>query len=394
VLFAGIVRLGRRLYRTEWAVVALTAAMTLRHSIAKTGANTLEGYFHPRILAFAFGLLAADAFMGRRDKTFIALLVAAVLAHPTTGVWFAVLSFTAAWVARPTWRMALAGTAIAVAATAMFALWRGPLAGHLSRMDADWMEAISDKDYLFPLSWPLDAWLTNLIAIPVVLLVWRARRHAGVTVAGETPIVVGLMGLVGLFILWLPFDTARVAIAVELQLSRVFWILDVFATIYLVWWLVEHRGMRRWVTAATVVLSLARGTYSMFVQFPDRPIFALDIKPGDWRDAMVWARTTDPSSGWLADPMHAVRYGSSIRAVAYRDVLLERVKDRALAMYDRDVALRVADRERALHVLAWDTPDGARALARRYALDYLVIDRPLDLPLVHRSGSLFIYRIR
>ena len=63
-------------------------------------------------------------------------------------------------------------------------------------------------------------------------------------------------------------------------------------------------------------------------------------------------------------------------------------------MYDRDVAMRVADKERALDALAWNTPDGARALARRYGLDYLIVDRELDLPLVHRSGSLFIYRLR
>jgi hypothetical protein len=56
--------------------------------------------------------------------------------------------------------------------------------------------------------------------------------------------------------------------------------------------------------------------------------------------------------------------------------------------------MRVADRERALSALPWNTPDGARALARRFGLDYLVIDTPLDLPLAHQSGSLFIYRLR
>jgi len=66
LLFAAI-RLGRRLYRSEWTVFALTAALTLRHSIAKTGANTLEGYFHPRVLVFALGLLGVTAFLERRD---------------------------------------------------------------------------------------------------------------------------------------------------------------------------------------------------------------------------------------------------------------------------------------------------------------------------------------
>ena len=131
-----------------------------------------------------------------------------------------------------------------------------------------------------------------------------------------------------------------------------------------------------------LALSAARGVYSCFVQFPDRPIVSIDIPHPDWRDAMAWAQTTDPASGWLADPHHAALYGSTVRAAGHRDVLIDLLKDPAIAMYDRDVAMRLADRERALAALAWDTPDGARALARRYGLDYLVIDRELDLPLV------------
>ena len=127
---------------------------------------------------------------------------------------------------------------------------------------------------------------------------------------------------------------------------------------------------------------------------PDRPIVSLGLPHADWRDAMAWAQTTDPASGWLADPYHAALYGSTVRAAGHRDVLLDRMKDPAIAMYDRNIAMRLAERERALAALPWDTPDGARALARRYGLDYLVIGRPLDLPLVHQSGSLSIYRLK
>ena len=114
----------------------------------------------------------------------------------------------------------------------------------------------------------------------------------------------------------------------------------------------------------------------------------------DWRDAMAFAAATDPGSGWLADPIHAAKYGSSLRAAGHRDVLIEELKDRAIAMYDRRIAMDVNGRLRALSVLPWNTPDGARALARRFGLDYLVIDRELDLPIAHRSGSLYIYKIR
>ncbi len=395
MLFAAVVRLGRRLYRTEWAVLAFAAAMTLRHAISKTGANTLEGYFHPRVLAFALALTGVASFMDGRDAVWMTLVALAILVHPTTGVWFAVWLAVAAWFGRPRWRRGLAvGGALAVGA-GLLMLWRGPFAGHLARMDPEWLSAISDKDYLFPFSWPLAAWIANLATIAVIVVCWRARRRADLTVPGETPLVMGAIGLFVLFLCWLPFDAAHVAIAVELQLSRVFWLLDVFAIAYVIWWLVESAPRARtWVPWLIVILSVARGVYSMYVEFPDRPIVAIDIKPGDWRDAMAWARTTDPSSGWLADPIHAAIYGSSLRAAAYRDVLLERLKDRALAMYDRPTAMRVSDRERALEVLPWNTPDGARALARRYGLDYLIVDRELDLPLAHRSGSLYIYRLR
>ena len=80
-------RIGARLYRTRWAVVALAAALTLRHAIAKTGANTLEGYFHPRQLAFALGLLAVALFLERRERVAPALLaLAAACASDDGGV--------------------------------------------------------------------------------------------------------------------------------------------------------------------------------------------------------------------------------------------------------------------------------------------------------------------
>jgi hypothetical protein len=399
LLLTAVIRIGAHLYRTRWAVLALAAAMTLRHAIAKTGANTLEGYFHPRQLAFALGLLAVAGALEKRERLSAVLLIAAALVHPTTAIWFMAWLGIAAWFARPEWRKAMAVAALAAAAAGAFALWRGPLAGRLARMDPDWLAVIADRDYLFPLAWPLNVWITNLVAIPIILACWRARVRAHLTVSRETPLVIGAMGLAAIFVAWLPFSAYHVAIAVQMQVTRVFWLLDVLGTVYLVWAIAEGAGgalRKRAAVAAAVILALsaARGVYSGFIQFPDRPIVSLDIQHPDWRDAMAWAQTTDPASGWLADPLHAALYGSTVRAAGHRDVLIDRLKDPALAMYDRDVAMRLADRERALDALAWDTPDGARALARRYGLDYLVIDRPLDLPLAHRSGSLFIYRIR
>ena len=55
--------LGSRLYRSAWATAALIMALTLRHAVSRSGTNTLEGYFHPRQLAFSLGALALVGFL-------------------------------------------------------------------------------------------------------------------------------------------------------------------------------------------------------------------------------------------------------------------------------------------------------------------------------------------
>lgn len=47
-------------------MTALLGLLTLRHRIAKTGANTLEGYMHPRQLAFGVGVLALTVSLKNR----------------------------------------------------------------------------------------------------------------------------------------------------------------------------------------------------------------------------------------------------------------------------------------------------------------------------------------
>jgi hypothetical protein len=398
LLTAGV-RLGSHFYRTRGAIVAAAAALTLRHSIAKTGTSTLEGYFHPRQLAFALGLLAIVMFLERRDRSAIVLLAATGVAHTTTFFWFAVWLTVAAWVGRPSHRRNIAIGLVVVAVAAVWAIGRGPLAGRLIPIDADWMAVIATKDYLFPFAWPWDAWLTNAIPIPVILVAWRFRVRAGQTFEGESALVIGALALAAVFVCWLPFDAARLALAVQMQTSRVFWMLDAVATFYLVWALAEgiaEQPQRRAAAIATVLIlvSIVRGAYVSFLEFPDRKIFSIDVEHADWREAMAWARNSPRRSGWLADPAHAALYGSSVRAVGERDVLIEDIKDAALAIYDRDIAMRIADRRRALAAMPWDTPAGARALARRYDLDYLVTSRPIALPAVYRAGSLTIYDLR
>jgi hypothetical protein len=220
--------------------------------------------------------------------------------------------------------------------------------------------------------------------------------------------VIGCLALVAVFFVALVLNTARVALAIQLQPARIFWMLDFLATVYVIWMLAEGRGQSEpalserseskgragTVAAVVIALSVVRGSYIAYVRFPERSMAQIDLQDNDWKLVMAWARSTDRGSHWLADPFHAARYGSSLRVAGQRDVFVEEIKDSAIGMYERDVAIRTRDRMAALGGFDGLTAASAKDLAARYDLDYLVADRPFDLPVAFRSGQLTVYRLR
>jgi hypothetical protein len=398
LLALAIWSIASHLFRTTWGVVALLAAMTLRHSIARTGTNTLEGYFHPRQLAFALGAMSIAMVLRRRHVAAVVALALAAAIHPTTAMWFVIWVAVALAVTDRQWRLVVAAGAVGSAVMAFWACTAGPLAGRLTIMDAAWLATLTEKVYLFPLGWPAAAWVTNLLPVGVIAFGYRFRRTRGLTDSMETGVVAGSLALAVIFFAILPFNAAHVALAVQLQPARMFWMLDFLAIVYLVWMIAEgtSRSPGRPLAVATliVLLSAARGGYVTFLEFPERPLARIDVQDDDWGRVMAWARSTDVRSGWLADPMHAVRYGTSVRVAGARDVFVEAVKDTAIGMYDRATAMRTRDRLEAIGDFAALDTARARALASRYDLDYLVAERPFDLPVAFQSGQLRVYRLR
>ena len=398
LLLAGACLFGRLIYRSRWTTMALVAALTLRHAIARSGTNTLEGYFHPRQLAFSLGVLALAAMMRRRLLVAATLVLVAGLLHPTTALWFAIWVTVATCVNEPRWRVPLLVSACAAAVAGLWVLTAGPLAERVVIMDAEWLATLETKDYLFPLEWPAYAWFLNLACAPVILLVYRRRYLANRLAPAEPGLVWGVLSLLLVFAIALPLNAARVALVIQLQIPRVFWMLDFLAVVYLVWAIAEgttpsvRRGQIAVVAIAAV--SISRSVYIKFLRFPDRPIAEIGIPDNDWGRVMAWARATPTGTGWIAHPAHAVRYGTSVRVAGERDVFVEGVKDAAIGMYERDVAIRTRDRLRELEDFDQMTPERARALAARYGLDFLVTTERLDLPVAYSSGLLQVYRLR
>jgi hypothetical protein len=398
VLFGAAVAFGNAVFRSRWAVAAFVVALTLRHAVARAGVNTLEGYFHPRVLAFALGLLAFAMFLNRGVWPALVIGIVAAAVHTTTAFWFLVCLGVAGLVSERRERVPLLAIGIVAAGMLAYAVLFGPLAGRLYPMDAAWLSVIGDKDYLFPDEWPLYGWVTCVVYVGVVAAAVRARSRTGELQPRERGLVAGAGALVVIFLLMLPPLFARSELTVQLQPSRVFWILDLVATVGIIWLLADLRGRQaRAPIALTLVLllfSAGRGVYLMTLRFPERSIARAAPLPGAWEDAMRFARSTASGSHWLAHPDHTFLYGTSLRVSGRRDVLLERSKDPAIAMYDREVALRVAERSAAIEDFDAMPESRALELARKYELDFLITEVRLALPLAYRNERFNVYRLR
>jgi hypothetical protein len=402
VFAAGAALVGQTLLRSPWAIAALMMALSLRHRIPETAANTFEGYFHPRLLAFALGLVGIGLFLRGSRRAALGIACTALLVHPTTGGWFLVWLSVAAWAMAPRrtrWIAPLGGAAVLVAIGLVV---RGELAARLTIMDPAWIAALGDRDYVFPTSsWSAGTWLAQLVTPAVVLVVAIWRQRTGNGSPAERAIVCGALSLFGIFLTSLPFIAARVALAVQAQTSRVFWLIEFLATVYVVWVLAEAPWTTKMATARAQILtaillvaSAARGFYVLRIEHHN-PLVAVWLPETDWRRLGGWiAAATPRDANFLVHPDHVHRYGSSFRVVAKRDVLLEGTKDGAMAMYSREAAMRLEERRKAVGELAAIDEGHIATLARQYDLDYLVTERQLNFRLVHQEGALRVYALQ
>ena len=404
LLYGAIVTIGGTLYATWWGVAGLVVGLTMRHRIPDTAVNTLEGYFHPRLLAFALGLWAVATFLRGRTWPALSVTMLALCVHPTTGLWFAVLVGAAAFSAdrdRRPWLGTAAGAASAAGAWAL----AGPLNRDLVVMDPTWISVLSVKDYLYAAEWPMLTWFGNLAMTAVIGGAYWYRRRLGIASRRETGLVIGCAVLLGLFLISVPLASAHIALAVQLQVNRVFWLFDILGSCYAGWLLIERpwwtRASAAWlratprpvVVAIVLLLALSRGGYVTFVDRAGQPIVEDAATVTDWETVMRWASAQPVGTHFLADPNHAILYGTSVRVASGRDVYLEVVRDTGIAIYSAAVAHRVSRRIAELGDFDALTEDHALSLADRYHLDFLITEHELSLPETQSAGRLHVYAL-
>jgi hypothetical protein len=397
LLFGAVAAIGRTMYQTWLGVAMLAALMTLRHRITQTGANSLESYFQPRMIAFALGAWAVAAYLRGRIVPALALVTVAFAVHPTTAMWFAIWIGAALFTTERQWRAPLGALAALGVALAAWAVTLGPLRGRLERMDPLWASALAGKDYIFPGELNASFWLVNLSYLVVATAVYALRRRRGVAMPREIGLLAGGAALVALFLVSWPLMAAGIALALQLQTSRVFWMLDFLAAIYLAWLFAEaprSLNVRRIALGLVIAAAVSRGIFVWGSEHAGNPIVRVGLPHDNWTDAMQWISRTPSDTHVLADPGHAWKYGSSVRVAGERDVYLEEVKDLALALYSRDVAVEALRRIADVRDFDSFTAEQLRALAARYDLRYLVVDRDVDLPVVYRNEQFRIYALK
>jgi len=389
-VWLGVVMIGGQLYPSAWLTLALGAVVTLRHHIPRTSINSLEPYFQSRVLALGIGMVAMAMFLNRRHLAAVILIALAAPLHPTTALWFAVLLGTALFVVDPRWRIP---AYIAVALALIVLAWAMVAA---TRMDPPWIEALAGRDFIFPNDWPVWAWAANLGLLAALWVAHLVRRRRGTASGHDAALVWGATALVAVFLVTLPAVAAHVALAVQFQFSRVFWLVDLLLAMYGIAAIGERLRGRdlRALAFVLVAIATARGVYIMTREHPERQLFQLSVVDSPWLDAMRWLGRQRIDIDVLADPGHAFKYGVSVRVAAGRDVLLEDDKDSAIALYSRAIAERVVDRRRALQDFPSLTAAQARTLAERYDLDYLVTEAALPLPEVYRNSQFRIYALK
>jgi len=181
----------------------------------------------------------------------------------------------------------------------------------------------------------------------------------------------------------------------------VFWVTDFLAAAYLAWLITDGLGPVSRIARIAIIgllaaASVARGAYLLRDAEPDRRLVAATLPDTSWVEALRWLDRQPARWHVLADPGHAWKYGVSVRIGARKDVLLEQGKDTAVAIYDRMVAMRVADRADALAGLERMTGSDLRRMARGYQLDVAVFERtqPIDLPVLHQNDRFVVYDLR
>ena len=367
LVWAALVLIGRSTYRTPWLTVALAAAFTLRHRDPAAPAPTRSSRTSTRACwRSASARWRIAALLRRRYWTAVALVGVGAVVHVTTALWFAVLIGVALGDPRSAGCAAspLVARQRPRPRSLAWALVAGPLTASLTRHGRAWLEAVAARTRCSPRMAGCGRGRRTSALLAVLWWAHRRRQARGVADRrGCRQLVWGATALVAVFLVTLPASSRDVALPVQLQISRVFWLVDFVALVY----------VDRAASAATRGNDRRRGCscwspprWPRRVRHDRRTSGAgavRDSPAGHRRGKTRWrgSRHQPIDTHVLADPGHAWQYGTSVQGLGGTRCPARRVKDSALAIYSRDVAVRVRRTDARDRLTSTSSPPTPRA---------------------------------
>jgi hypothetical protein len=342
LLLYACLRLARHLFAgaaARWAAVTLVALL-FALPVAGTALFLVDSQLHPRTLATALILLAADALIANRTIWCIPLLLLAALLHPIMaafGVSFCVCMAICGGGALHGWVLAASPPAMLLTPN------EPPLGWLLDRPTDAWRQAMATRRYIFLSRWTWYEWLGVLA--PFLLLEWCRRwaahnRHAHLARVCAALLLYSAAQLTFALVVTLIPALVRVLPLQPMRYLHLVFLLGALIGGGLLGEFVLRARPLMWAIAfVPLALGMVLAERSLYpdtshLELPGISDGAHSTNP--WLQAFAWVAANTPHDAYFAlDPNYMELPGEDyhgFRALAQRSVLADAIKDSAVAM--------------------------------------------------------------
>jgi hypothetical protein len=363
----------------RWAGVAMMAAM-LTLPVAGTALYIADQHLHPRNLATAFILLAADRVLAGKRWYAVPLLVAAFVMHPIMGAFgFSFCFFLAVALMEPV-HVWLRDMREAFARGAAVAL---PIGWLFEAPNSTWLKAVGTRDFLFLSRWKWYEWLGAVGALFLFWLLMLLAKKRGEILLSRFAFAVLIYGvfqqLVAIGMTTPPSLIRLLPLQPMRYLQLVYCFLALFAGCLLGQFVLRRR-IWRW----AIFLLVANGAMlsAQEAEFPGCPHFEMPwMKPANpWLQAFAWIRQNTPKDAYFAlDPYYLAAPGEdyhNFRALAERSQMADGIKDTSVVTQIPQLAVEWNEELQAQS--GWQDFKLAdfERLKREFGVDWVLVSYP------------------
>lgn len=314
----------------RWAGVAMMAAM-LTLPVAGTALYIADQHLHPRNLATAFILLAADRILAEKRWHAVPLLVAAFVMHPIMAAFGCSFCFCLAVALMEPVHVWLRDMRAALARGAAVAV---PIGWLFEAPNPAWRKAVNTRDFLFLYRWSWYEWLGVLGALFLFWLLMRLAQRRGQTLLSRFAFAVLIYGVfqqVVAIAMLTPPSLIRLAPLQPMRyLQIIYCFLALFAGCLAGEYLLKKRA---WRWALFLLVTNGAMLSAQEAEFPQCSHFEMPWmrSSNPWLQAFAWIRQNTPKDAYFAlDPNYLAAPDEdyhSFRALAERSELADGIKD-------------------------------------------------------------------